>query len=369
MGIQDKRVIFINDSLYPYNTGGLEVFNYYLMQKLKNEYSITVISPYECPPYITQEEYVQIKRLKPEGIFHPLKYCLQLSFFRKKSNCLLVLTFARSRWFNWWTYPLVKKLFGIEYIIVIHGGGLTKWKWSYPFRQLFSKAARVIGVSERICEEYKLRTGINVEFIPPLVPFETYSGTKEDARIKWGLPGSSFICLSVGSLKELKNPDTIIKAAIKLGSKFILENNIIFVFAGDGVMKQELEKNVAEEGLENNFVFLGNVRRECIASLYAASDTFIMGSDYEGTPISMLEAMHNKLVILASNAPGINSIIVNGQNGFLFETKNELMLAKHIKEVATSDFSYLGRNARDLYLQYFSFERMLIQYRQIIDSI
>ena len=46
-----------------------------------------------------------------------------------------------------------------------------------------------------------------------------------------------------------------------------------------------------------------------IPDYYKTADFYIISSDYEGTSLSLLEAMFNKLAIIASDAPGINRML------------------------------------------------------------
>ena len=235
----------------------------------------------------------------------------------------------------------------------------------------FRRAETIIGVSDVICKEYERRTSLDVKKIPPLIPFRLSTESKSSLRRTNGIEEEANVFMYVGSLKALKCPEIIIDALDVLGTSYLRKNKILFVFAGDGNLKENLEEKVDKLELRNHVRFLGNVEREEVCHLYKLSDYYIISSDFEGTPLSMLEAMFNRLPILASNVSGINSIITNGQNGLLFDNKNRLDLANKISYV-TSNVSTLKEmvfNADEYYACHFNYENVIKEYRKVIDEI
>ena len=56
-----------------------------------------------------------------------------------------------------------------------------------------------------------------------------------------------------------------------------------------------------------------------LTSLYAWADVLVLLSDYEGIPLSVLEAQRLGVVVIATNVGALSEIISNGENGFLVE--------------------------------------------------
>ena len=52
------------------------------------------------------------------------------------------------------------------------------WKWKFPYKLYFKRAKAIVGVSDIICNEYKKRTGLDIIYIPPLIPFKKTIGKK-----------------------------------------------------------------------------------------------------------------------------------------------------------------------------------------------
>lgn len=365
----EKSIYFICGNLYPFNIGGYEVFNYYLMLRLKNSYSVNCLSSWSKPDYLHSREYCKIVSIRPRFIFDPLFFFLKLSKIKIK-KAVVILSFAKSHWTSWWPYPLLNKIMGLKYILIIHGGGLAKWNWEYPYKLLFKKASVIVGISERISKEYNNRTGLKVELIPPLIPFEKYTGSIDDARKSWNFFKEEKIILYVGSLKKLKNPDTLVKAAIALGKNFLIDNMVRFIFAGDGPLKMEILSSLKIHDLLDHFVFLGNVEREKLSSLYASSDAYIITSEYEGTPLSLLEAMFHGLYIIASDAPGINNILTDKMDSLLFTLNDYNDLADKIKFMLFDPNKLkLKLNAKKKFIDNFSYDQMINRYKEIINKL
>ena len=114
------------------------------------------------------------------------------------------------------------------------------WKWKFPYKLYFNRAKVIIGVSDVICKEYQKRTGINIIKIPPLIPFQKSPELKENLRDRYKIARKRKIFLYVGSLKEIKRPDVIVKAIRIVGKEYLIKHNVLMLFAGDGTMKFEL---------------------------------------------------------------------------------------------------------------------------------
>ncbi|MDB4655340.1 glycosyltransferase family 4 protein [Flavobacteriales bacterium] len=360
------ELVFVCGNLYPYNLGGAEVFNYYLMRSMATDCKVTCIN--------TKTD------LKKDGIIHqkinasfliallfPFTVALSLIAKKDKNQTHVILSFSRSKWFYWVYYPILKKLFGIKYTIIIHGGGLTKWRFKAPFKWFFRNANHVIGISERIQNEYHARTGVDVKFMPPLIPFQLSDLSKLEARKRFDIDSQASVILQVGSLKKLKHPETAVHALSELKADKCIPENILLVFAGDGPQRPELEGLVKDLGLKNQVRFLGNVARHEIKDVYKLADYYVIASDFEGTPLSMLEAMANRIPVLASNAPGINTIIDHLENGLLFTIGNGKELGKLIENVvANTDLATTLTTgaARTLNVRY-DHQKMLEQYKRM----
>lgn len=148
-----------------------------------------------------------------------------------------------------------------------------------------------------------------------------------------------------GRLHRHKNPEIIIKATKEL-------HNIKLIIIGDGEQKGYLEKIVREHNLPVKF--LGQIKHNDLKKIYSKSDIFVLPSNYEGNPKSLLEAMASKLPVVASKVRGIEEIIKHNHNGLLFEKNNLGDLIKKLKKlksktirkkIGDKGFEYVKKNS------------------------
>ena len=360
-----KEILFIQTQKYPDVVGGAEIFDYYLINELNNNYNISYIahSPWPRP----RLKCYTILKIKPYAIFSSIQIFFKI-FSQRKNIQLIHFRYSRSKWFNYWPYIVAKFLFGIPYIITIHGGGLTPWKFKQFYNFLFSHALNIVGVSNKICKEYEKRSKREIHFIPPIIPFQKANIPIEIIREELGLLSQLKIFLIVGSLKSIKNPLTVLKAIKLLGGEYLKEKQVKFLFLGDGHLMADM-KNFSYKNNLNEYVRLeGNVTREKVKNYYTVADHYIISSDFEGTPISMLEAMFNALPIIASDVQGINCIIKNMENGLLYEVKNHRELSFKIKFMIDQQAASkkMAQNAELFFLQNFDFSKVINAYSKFI---
>ena len=125
------------------------------------------------------------------------------------------------------------------------------------------------------------------------------------------------ILLFVGRLSPEKGCSLLIHAWKKVEQKS--KKQPLLLIAGDGPEKNLLEKLCNSLNLKE-IRFLGLQSREQIQYLMAKADLLIFPSLwYEGFPMTLVEALNRGLPVLASNIGSMQSIIVDGINGFKFK--------------------------------------------------
>jgi glycosyltransferase involved in cell wall biosynthesis len=365
------KVLFISHNLYPCKTGGAEIFNYYLLKVLSRFHKLFVITLCKEKTGLDVTIIRETRRmLGLARISIPFQDMLTIIKLRKEID-LIHITYMRDHWLKWITYPLLKKIFNIPYIITIHGGGMHPWKPEFPHRLLFSNAADIIGISKSITKEYERRSKRRIKYIPPLIPFTKTAEDQSEIRSRYGFSVSEKILLYLGSIKMIKGCDTLINSFIKLGKEYIKKYRIRLLLAGDGNLRHELEKIVRQQDLASQITFLGNVPREDVPALFKLSDIYILPSHFEGTPLSMLEAMFNGIPIIGSNVGGINNIIENKRNGLLFEVNNaDDLKVKIIHLIENKELAgELAIRAIKDYENTYNFEAVVDQYEKIYNTV
>lgn len=99
------------------------------------------------------------------------------------------------------------------------------------------------------------------------------------------------------------------------------------------------------------------------------ADVFVLSSNYEGLPMSIIEALAFGRPVVASDVGGITELL-DGRNGFAVENDAEVIAAK-IRYVLEDTKRYAGMSqvARQTYLEKFTVERMVEGYDSIYRTI
>ena len=90
---------------------------------------------------------------------------------------------------------------------------------------------------------------------------------------------------------------------------------------GDGEERKRLEKEIADLGLEEDFLLLGAVENPY--PYYRQADLYVHVTRYEGKSIAIQEAQVLGCAVIASDCPGNREQIVNGQDGILCKLEPE----------------------------------------------
>jgi lipopolysaccharide/colanic/teichoic acid biosynthesis glycosyltransferase/glycosyltransferase involved in cell wall biosynthesis len=118
--------------------------------------------------------------------------------------------------------------------------------------------------------------------------------------------------IMVARMKSPKRQDLLLQALSIVRNT--LNKELPTTFAGDGPLMDDLKRQAAEFNL-NNITWAGDVAD--VPALLNQHDVFVLLSDHEGMPITVLEAMRAGMCILASDLPGIREQIAQNQEGLL----------------------------------------------------
>jgi glycosyltransferase involved in cell wall biosynthesis len=117
-----------------------------------------------------------------------------------------------------------------------------------------------------------------------------------------------------------------------------LNPQYLYVIAGDGPEKNNIQKIITQKKLQKRVFLLGKIDSETLKFLYNLADIFVMPNikvkgDMEGFGIVALEAASYGLPVIASNIEGIKDAVLEGTTGFLIEEKNSFKFVEAIKKI------------------------------------
>lgn len=363
--MNNKTLFIVNDGVYPFKTGGMEIFNYHLIRELKDRCALTYIATHKYD--YTGLDFVKLPKMPLRRISIPL-YTFCYILFHKNIRSA-VISFSAAHWLMWYLYYLIIRLLCLKTIIVIHYGKNIPDNHVCIYKKLLKSAAHVVAVSEDIKRNYDDAFGIDCKVIYPLVPFEKSKKGKTECRKFYGIPCDARVFVMVGSLKEMKNPQTILEALTDMSEDEISALNPYVVYAGDGHMRDVIEKYVSDNLLTSRVRLLGNVPNDKVREIMMLADVYVIASDFEGTSVSLLEAMYNSKTIIASDVPGIRDMITDDFNGYMFKVGDYSDLKACMLKCKEDDEKLisLGVQAKIDFDRKYNHESMVDEYVGLID--
>ncbi len=219
------------------------------------------------------------------------------------------------------TLAFIPKIFGKKVVCTVHGLDWQRGKWG-KFASAFLKfgeyatakfSDKTISVSKSLIGYYRDKYNIEPTYIP--------NGVERPdllrARIikeKYDLEYNDYI-LFLARLVPEKGAHYLIDAynRIKTGKKLVI--------AGGSSHSSYYELEIRKQAAGNkNIIFTGFVRDQELAELYSNAYFYVLPSDIEGLPISLLEAMSYGNCCLVSDIPENTNVI--GTIGYSFEKSN-----------------------------------------------
>ena len=198
--------------------------------------------------------------------------------------------------------------------------------------------------------------GIQAESIPCIM-----NGVDTSEYIVSPIRHDDTVFISVGRLQPPKNHALLIKAFAKVVKK---EANIKLIIVGEGELRSKLEKLIVQYGIENCVSMPGQCSN--IQERLNKADVFVQSSDYEGLPISCLEAMACGLPIVSTKVGGVVDIIRNNQNGFLVDIGDDDGIAQKMiflirnKEIREK----MGKKSREI-VEMFDVDKCAQKYQRL----
>lgn len=191
----------------------------------------------------------------------------------------------------------------------------------------------VAGVSKEICRKMEARMGS--ERIP--VFHQPYGVPMPEVPVQRESKGPLRILYLGRIIEEQKRVNLmkrVMRASLESGA------SLTWTIAGDGPDLKSLKAEFADS--PERVKFLGSVPYQNVPNILTEHDVYFLCSDYEGLPLSLLEAMGAGLVPVVSALPSGISEVVNDQNGIRIPIHDEAAYVDALTRLA-SDPTRLAR--------------------------
>jgi glycosyltransferase involved in cell wall biosynthesis len=203
-------------------------------------------------------------------------------------------------------------------------------------------AARACGRSEGVRPE-------RVSVIPNGVEVRGFDVARVEAarslRAQWGFPADALVIGAVGSLREVKDHASFVRVAELLHRE---RQDVRFVVVGEGPQRGDLERQIAQSGLEGVFVLPGESRD--VARVLSALDVGVLCSQSESLSNALLEYMAAGLPVLASRVGGAEEVVHDGVDGILYDASDDAAFAAGLRRLCGDERLRrdLGASARQV---------------------
>jgi glycosyltransferase involved in cell wall biosynthesis len=181
-----------------------------------------------------------------------------------------------------------------------------------------SQVHRLYGVGEKVC----------------VIPFWNTNSTgrqypKSDARKKLGWPEKIPVLLSLRRMTSRMGLADAVTAAGRLAKT----HDFKLVLAGDGPLREKLQRQAAKTGVQNKVIFTGRISDEEVALIYQAADLFLLPTrSLECFGIIILEAYSFGCPVLCSDCGAIPELVEPISPAFIFPAGNVDILTNKLAD-------------------------------------
>jgi glycosyltransferase involved in cell wall biosynthesis len=238
------------------------------------------------------------------------------------------------------------------------------------WNQRSDRVIAVSGSTRRYLLDREDLTDDQVTLIPNGIDTEEFhppsNDAREDARKRLRIPLDAFVIGGVGRLVLQKNFDLFLEVAAGILAS---RSEVLFLIAGTGPLEVDLKAKADRLGIADKVRFLGHV--EDRVGLYHALDVLLMTSDFEGTPMVLLEAMACGLPIVASAVDGIAEVCTRGHDAFLGAPGDPGEFSKGLSFLIEHPevMDALALNARQTVIQGYDIRRLARCVEDVYDSL
>lgn len=266
-------------------------------------------------------------------------------------------------------FILLALLFRKKVILHLRGSALLDWysktnKWNqFYFKYVFSKASAAIVLGEKL--RYIFET-----FLPPnkiyVIPNGTNFSFPEKNKNK-----ANVQILYFANLMKNKGLDLLLKAIndLSIENKSKIDCKIV------GSWENNAYKTECEEIVNQNRLpvqFQEPLSGQHKLSAFSQADIFVFTPRApEGQPWVIVEAMAAGLPIISSNQGAISESVIDGENGFLVQTENQIELRDKLTFLIENQAEMLemGQKSKRIYSENFTEEKMIGKLKMLFHEV
>lgn len=221
-------------------------------------------------------------------------------------------------------------------------------------------ASKVITVSE-----FDRRFGVDTRLVSEDRVVTVHNGMPDIPPELRADPGRSPVRLvMVARFEPQKDHATLLRA---LGG--LRAHSWDLELVGDGPLRSEMETLAGSLGIRERVNFLG--QRRDVDRILSRSQISVLVSNWEGFPLSILEAMRAGLPVVASGVGGVAEAVEDVKTGYVVPQGDPDAVRDRIERLLASPALrvQLGTNGRSRYEQHFTLERLVARTLTVYQNV
>jgi glycosyltransferase involved in cell wall biosynthesis len=167
--------------------------------------------------------------------------------------------------------------------------------------------------------------------LPNGVDITRFNPEGETIRARYSLTPDDHVVLFVAALDRahhFKGLDRLFRALTALPP------NTHLLIVGEGELRSTYAAQAAQLGLDRRVIFAGKVSDELIPVFYRSADvTVFPSSPPESFGLVLVESLACGTPVIASNIPGVRTVVDHGGDGLLFKHTSVLALSQALKQL------------------------------------
>lgn len=248
--------------------------------------------------------------------------------------------------------------------------GLITWLWDRLNKLIFDSAAVIVVLGERM-REYLQGKGVVGKKIEAIHNWSIHDISPRDKinsfRKTYGL-GERFVVLYAGNMGISHNLEYLIEAASKI------EEDVLFLFVGNGEKKAELQAAAQKRGL-TNVMFLPYQPDAVLNDMLAAADVCVVALELELTGMAVpsktytILASGRPILVIGSPDNEVAQIVHQWGCGWVAATPGQTSEVLKRLVVSPEEVSRAGENAVQAYQQNFCREKAMARYMKVLNTV
>ena len=276
---------------------------------------------------------------KSNQLVRILHMCYGVIKHSRSYDYILIDTFSTKSFYYAFATSQIARLIGKKYIPILRGGDLPSriQRSTLLSKMIFNHSYKNVAPSNYLKVAFE-EQGYEVDYIPNILEIDRYQFKERkdlSAKLLW-----------VRAFKHLYNPMLAIEVLLLLEKKYPNASLCMIGPAKDESFDMVKER-VKKEGLEEAVEFTGVLSKEEWHKKAEEFDIFINTTNFDNTPVSVMEGMALGLPVVSTNVGGMPFLIESGVDGILVEKENAEEMSTEISKLIDNSNIEISLKARE----------------------